>query len=116
VFSLAENNPSDEARARLTALGVTSGIDKMIEQGRRDLKQERTTSLAKSGQGTAEFNLLIAPSKTEQVKFLKGDDSLKAFTDLLQTTPLGMKFPPDSTAHVPRRAVVSCGTPQASTT
>ncbi len=113
VLSLAEKNPGDSARARLTALGITKGTEQMVEQGRRELQQQRTVSLNKSDHGTAEFSLLIAPSKVEQVKFLKGDDSLKGFTQLLQSTAVGMKFPPDSSAHVPRRAVVSCGTPQA---
>ena len=116
VLALADNTPSDEARARLTALGVTKDLDQMVEQGRRELKQQRTTSLNKSDAGTAEFNLLISPSRIEQVKFLKGDDSLKGFTQLLQSAPVGMKFPPDGSAHVPRRAVVTCGTTQAGPT
>jgi len=88
----------------------------MVQQGRRELKQQRTISLNRSNQGTAEFNLLISPSKVEQVKFLKGDDSLKGFAQLLQSSPVGMKFPPDASAHVPRRAVVTCGTTQAAPT
>ena len=113
ILSLGVDNPSDEARARLTALGVTKGIEPMVEQARRELKQQRTMTLTKSGQGTAEFNLLISPSKVEQVKFLNGDGSLKGLTPLLQSTAAPMKFPADASAHVPRRAVVSCGTAQA---
>ena len=109
VLSLADNAPSDVARTRLAALGVTSGLEQMIEQGRRELKQQRTVSLNKSDQGTAEFNLLISPAKIEQAKFIKGDDSLKGFSQVLQSSAIGMKFPPDSSVHVPRRAVVSCG-------
>jgi len=85
----------------------------MVEQGRRELKQQRTVSLSKSDQGTAEFNLLISPPKVEQVKFIKGDDTLKEFSQFLQSAPTGMKFPPGSSAHVPRRGVVTCGTIQA---
>jgi len=116
VLALADATPSDKARARLTALGVTKGLDQMVEQARRELKQQRTISLNKSDQGTAEFNLLISPSKVEQVKFLKGDASLNSFGPLLQSTPIAMTFPPDSSAHVPRRAVVSCGTTRAAST
>jgi tetratricopeptide (TPR) repeat protein/transglutaminase-like putative cysteine protease len=112
VLALADNTPSDEARVRLAALGVTKGLDQMVEMGRRELKQLRTISLNKSDQGTAELSLLISPSTVEQVKFLKGDDSLKGFTQLLQGTTVGMRFPPDASAHVPRRAVVTCGTTQ----
>ena len=113
VLALADNTPSAEARARLTALGVSKGLDQMVEQGRRELKQQRTISLNKSDQGSAEFNLLISPSKVEQVKFIKGDDTLKGLSQILQSTPSGMKFPPTSSAHVPRRGVVTCGTAQA---
>src|SRR5271166_1037741 len=113
VLALADNTPSAEARTRLAALGVTKGLDQMVEQGRRELKQQRTISLNKSGQGTAEFNLLISPSKVEQVKFIKGNDALKELSPLLQRSASGMKFPPASSAHVPRRGVVTCGTTQA---
>jgi tetratricopeptide (TPR) repeat protein/transglutaminase-like putative cysteine protease len=109
VLALADEAPSDEARAHLMALGVTKGIDQMVEQGRRELKQQRTVSLNKSDQGTAEFYLLISPSKVEQVKFVKGADALKGFTQPLQSAPTGMKFPPGSSARVPRRGVVTCG-------
>ena len=113
VLAVADNTPSAEARARLAALGVSKGLDQMVEQGRRELKQQRTISLNKSDQGTAEFNLLVSPSKVEQVKFLKGDDAFKEFSQILQTSPAGMKFPPASSVHVPRRGVVTCGTTQA---
>ena len=112
VLALADPTPSDEARAHLTALGVTKGVDQMVEQGRRELKQQRTVSLNKSNQGMAEFNLLISPSKVEQVTFIKGDGTLKGFSQSLQSSAVGMKFPPGSSARVPRRGVVTCGTTQ----
>ena len=113
VLSLADNLPSDQARARLTALGVTKGLDQMVEAGRRELKQQRTISLNTSDRGTAEFNLLVTPGKVEQVKFIKGDDALKGFSQRLQSITVAMKFPAASSAHVPRRGVVTCGTTQA---
>ena len=112
VLALADFTPSDEARAHLTKLGVTQGVDQMVEQARGELKRMRTFSLGTSGQGTAEFNLLISPSKVDQVKFLKGDDALKGISPSLQSAPALMKFAPDSSAHVPRRGVVTCGTTQ----
>jgi tetratricopeptide (TPR) repeat protein len=116
VLSLADTTPSDEARARLAALGVTKDLNQMIEQGRRELQQRRTVSLNKSDKGSAEFDLLISPSKVEQVKFLKGDDAIKGLSPLLESTAVPMGFPPGSSVHVPRRAVVTCGTTQASPT
>jgi len=116
VLSLAGENPSDEARKRLTALGVTSGLDAMIEKGRVELKQQRTVTLTKADKGTADFWLLLSPGKVEQVKFIKGDDSLKNFSSALQSTDVGMKFPPSSQARVPRRGVVTCGSTPAKQT
>ena len=66
-------------------------------------------SLNQSAKGTAEFFLLISPGKVEQVKFIKGDDELKSFTETLQKTDLRMKFPPDTQVQAVRRAVVHCG-------
>ncbi len=109
VLALADNIPSSEARSRLTALGVTKGLDQMIERGRQELKQQRTISLNKSDRGSADFNLLVSPSKVEQVKLVKGDDALKGLSPLIQSASSAMKFPPNSAAHVPRRAVVACG-------
>jgi tetratricopeptide (TPR) repeat protein/transglutaminase-like putative cysteine protease len=110
VLSLASENPNDEARARLAALGVTKGLEHRIVEGRRQLQQQRTVSLNASGKGTAEFYLLVSPKKVEQVKFIKGDEGAR-LADALQEADAGMKFPESSQVRVPRRGVVTCGTP-----
>jgi tetratricopeptide (TPR) repeat protein len=107
--SLATENPAFDARARLTALSVKD-IDPKVAKARPEIQRERTIPLTKSDKGTAEFYLLISPTKIEQVKFIKGDDSLKSLADVLQKTDVGMKFPPNAQAHVVRRAIVQCGT------
>ena len=70
----------------------------------------RKVPLNKSDKGTAKFFLLVSPGKVEQAKFIKGDDNLKTFVDVLQKSDVQMKFPPQSQTHVVRRAVVRCGT------
>jgi tetratricopeptide (TPR) repeat protein len=109
LLSLAAERPAFGARARLMALGVKD-IDAKVASARPDLQRERTIPLNKSDKGTAEFYLLISPTKLEQVKFIKGDDNLKSFGDVLQKADVRMKFPPNAQAHVVRRAVVHCGT------
>jgi len=84
-------------------------VDRRMPDARADLARRDTVALNKSDKGTAEFYLLVSPGKVEQVKFLKGDDNLKSFAEILQKTDVGMKFPPQSQAHVVRRAVVRCG-------
>ncbi len=109
VLALAAEDPSPPARARLTALGVTD-IDRRITGARPELEKQGILSLNKQDKGTAEFYLLVSPAKVEQVKFIKGDDNLKSFAELLQKTDVGMKFAPGAQAHVVRRAVLHCGT------
>ncbi len=108
MLALAAENSSPEARAKLTAMGVKD-IDSRMAAARAKVEQRNPVELKKSGKGTAEFFLLVSPRKVEQVKFIKGDDSLKALADTLQQIDTGMKFAPHSQAHVVRRAVVRCG-------
>jgi tetratricopeptide (TPR) repeat protein len=108
MLSLVAEEASPLARPKLTALGVKD-IDRRMADARTELAKRETVALNKSDKGTAEFYLLISPGKVEQVKFIKGDDNLKNFADILQKTDVGMKFPPQSQAHVVRRAVVRCG-------
>ncbi|MGA3315136.1 MAG: DUF3857 domain-containing protein [Candidatus Korobacteraceae bacterium] len=111
LSSLGGDLPSNSARARLDALGVSKGIEHKVEEARRELQRQRTTPLHISGKGSAEFFLLISPAKVEQVKFIKGSDGLKNLADALEKTDVGMKFPAGAEVRVVRRAVVTCGTP-----
>ena len=110
LFSLAGDPPSDSARGRLTALGVSKGVDHRIEEARHEMQRERTTALQTSGKGSAQFYLLISPAKVEQVKFIKGSEGLKSLSEVLEKTDVGMKFPAAAEVRVVRRAVVTCGT------
>jgi tetratricopeptide (TPR) repeat protein len=106
--ALVAETPSSDARAKLTALGVTD-VDKRMAAARANATHGQTVPLNKADKGTAEFYLLISPSKVEQVKFIKGDENLKSLSDTLQNTDVKMKFPPQAQSHVVRRAVVRCG-------
>ncbi len=110
LFSLAGTPPSDSARGRLTALGVSKGVDHRIEEARNEMQAERTTALQTSGKGSAQFYLLVSPVKVEQVKFIKGSDGLKSLSEVLQKTDVRMKFPAAAEVRVVRRGVVTCGT------
>ena len=108
VQSLVAESPSSDARAKLTAMGVND-IEKRMAAARTNGTHRETVPINKSDKGTAEFYLLISPSKVEQAKFIKGDDNLKTLADVLQKTDVKMKFPPQAQSHVVRRAVVRCG-------
>jgi len=110
VRSLASESPSFTSRDKLKDLGVTGGtLDGMIAKARKDLVSERTNKLDAVQTGTADFFLLVGPGKIEDVKFVKGEDSLKSLTEMLKNVTAPMKFPPSSKVHVVRRVRLTCG-------
>lgn len=110
LLGLTGDSPSVEAKAKLAALNV-SNIDGRVDDARKQLKKQTTLKLDATQNGAADFFLLLGPEKVEDVKFIRGDDSLKAFTDILKNLAVPMKFPPSSQGHVVRRATVTCGIP-----
>jgi len=56
----------------------------------------------------------VSPGKVEDVKFLKGEESLRTFAEMLKSVTVPMQFPPSSQVHVVRRVRVSCGKVSAS--
>ena len=114
VLSLAAENPSPEARAKLTDMGAAQDLDRKIQDGRRELQRDRAIALNHPDAGTADFFLLVSPAKVEDVRFIKGDGGLKGLSSVLEKTDVGMTFPPASQVHVPRRGSVVCGATPAS--
>ncbi len=108
IFSLLSDNPDSNARPRLEALGVKN-VESRMATARTELQNLRSIPLSQSGKGTAEFYLLLSPGKVEQVKFIKGDDDLKSFTETLQKAGVTMKFPAGVQAQAVRRAILRCG-------
>jgi tetratricopeptide (TPR) repeat protein len=111
AMSLASDSPGNGARDKLTALGVGgSALDTMVEKSKTEILTDRTVKLDAIQKGTADFFLLVAPGKIEDVKFIKGEESLRAFTDALKSMSPAMSFPPGTQVHVVRRVRLSCGT------
>jgi tetratricopeptide (TPR) repeat protein/transglutaminase-like putative cysteine protease len=110
VLSLAGHSPSEEARTRLAALGVTGDLDSRIEKGRGELLAMRTRKLDASGKGKGDFFVLASPAKNDQVKFVSGDAEIKALADVVKSTNLNLQFPDPSSVRVLRRGTVTCGT------
>jgi tetratricopeptide (TPR) repeat protein/transglutaminase-like putative cysteine protease len=110
AMSLATDSPSASAQEKLSKLGVSGApLEKQISNARKDMLSERTTKLSNTQVGAADFFLLVDPTKIEDAKFVKGEQSLQAFTPVMKTVPVPMKFPPSSQVHVVRRARLSCG-------
>ncbi len=110
VLALVGETPSSTARDKLKALGISGGgLDSMITKARKEQISDRTSKLDMVQSGTADFFLLAGPEKVEQVKFVRGEESLRAFSDTLKSVPVLMKFPPSSQVHVVRRVRLTCG-------
>ena len=110
MLSLVGQSPSDEARRRLAALGVTGDLDSRIEKGRAEIKALRTRKLDATGKGTGDFFALVSPAKNDQIKFVSGDKEIKALADLVKATNLDIRFPDPASVRVLRRGTVTCGT------
>jgi len=112
VMSLTGENPSTTVHDKLKNLGVSGGaLEGMVAKARKDAVSERTFKLDAIQSGAADFFLLVSPTGIEDVKFIKGEESLKPFADMLKKVSLPVKFPPSSKAHVVRRIRLSCGKP-----
>ena len=115
VLALVGENPSATARDKLKNLGVSGrALESMIAKADKERIAERTESLNAVQSGTAEFYLLVSPGKVEDVKFLKGEESLRTFAEMLKSVTVPMQFPPSSQVHVVRRVRVTCGKVSAS--
>jgi tetratricopeptide (TPR) repeat protein len=111
AMSLATDSPGVTSRAKLAALGMSSdAMNPAIAQARKAMVSERTVNLSAVQAGVADFFLLVSPGKIEDVKFVKGEESLRSLADLLKGSSIPMQFPPGAQAHVLRRVRVACGT------
>jgi len=109
ILSLATESPSVDARAKLTGFGVTGDLDARIEKARTELESQRVHKLSAAGKGTGDFFVLASPAKVEQVKFVNGDDEIKAMADVVKSADLGIDFPDQSSGRVLMRGAVKCG-------
>jgi hypothetical protein len=110
TMSLATDSPSITASTKLAGLGVTGDVlNSAVAKAKKEMVAERTVKLDATGKGTADFFLLVAPGKIEDVKFVKGEESLRSLADMLKASSVPMKFPPGAQAHVVRRVRLTCG-------
>jgi tetratricopeptide (TPR) repeat protein/transglutaminase-like putative cysteine protease len=117
VLSLVAEGASTTSRDKLKNLGVSGGsLETMMAKARKDRISDRTVKLDTVQSGTADYFLLISPGKVEDAKFVKGEESLRTFSEMLKSASVPMKFPPGSHAHVVRRVRLTCGKQSAAET
>lgn len=109
---LASNPSVDETRARLIALaGPGTKIEALIEDGKGLLKQSRTMTVknAHQSEGFADFWILLSPGPTVRgVKFITGDEELRAFEKDLEAVSYPNTFPEATELKLLRRGRLEC--------
>ena len=77
----------------------------------KELKEMRRTKLGNvfTGKGTADFLVLLAPGGgVEDVKFISGDEDLRALSQKLATLKFKAPLPDDAPVKIVRRGVLLC--------
>jgi tetratricopeptide (TPR) repeat protein len=101
-----------ETRQRLaTLVGNESKIDDLVNAAGEELSSLRTLKLKNPGKvdGNAEFWVLLAPGpKTEAVRFISGDDKLRAFSSEIRSLTFVDMFPDATDTKLIRRGILSC--------
>jgi tetratricopeptide (TPR) repeat protein len=103
-----------EARvAALTKAGVHEKPGPHVEKGGDELAALRTYTIPSPLQGqyaSADFVLLLGDNRAEDVRFVKGDETLKKVTPALLAATYRSPVPAGSKAKVLRRGIVACTT------
>jgi tetratricopeptide (TPR) repeat protein len=105
-----------EMEARVTALTKAGAHEKPgppVQQGGDEVAALRTYTIPSPLKGeyaSADFLLLMAENRAEDVRFLKGDETLKNAVPALEAAVYRAPLPAGSKAKVLRRGIVACTT------
>ena len=105
------NRPKRDTKERLAGLVKDQKkLDQLIAAGKTEVEREATFSLGKltDKDAKADFFVLLAPGKVEQVRFISGSDDLKSFAPKLQTLNYGFSFPDATPTRIVRRGTLKC--------
>jgi tetratricopeptide (TPR) repeat protein len=119
TYALALNGlrPIPETRGRLAALTGDGKVSAEVEKVRIQLQQMRTLAVPRAGSisGSAEFFVMLSGGgsgvSVDGVKFVSGDDQLRAMTEPLRHAKFSAVFPDSTPTRVFRRGVLSCPGP-----
>ena len=115
ALSLAATRPEPETRGRLATLAGEQKVEELVEQARKQLPKLRETPLGKlvSEPASADFFVVFASdagggAKVEGVKFIRGDEKLRAFATVLERAKYQVSFPDETQTRLVRRGKLSC--------
>ena len=110
-MALADDANLTSARERLTAMVGAEKVDALAEEGHGLLKEARTIAVknAHGLEGFAEYWILLSPGPTVRgVRFVTGDEELKAFEKDLEGVAYPNSFPEATELRLLRRGRLSC--------
>ena len=112
MYALALNaeRPQDETRDRLSSLAGKDKVDGIVRARMDDFAQRETLSLGiqSPGEAAAEFFVVFGKGGVDGVRFVTGDERLKALADALEKMPVANLFPDDGPAKIVRRGTMTC--------
>ncbi len=107
-----------ETRARLTLLlGGNAAIDGLVAKAKPELDELRSIPAGKlfAEAVSAEFLILVSPqgeggssTKVDAVRFVSGNENLRAFAENLRHLDYGTMFPDAAPAKLVRRGTLTC--------
>ena len=110
--ALSARQPAAVVREHLARVGGGAvRTDTLVAEHRGDLSVARTFTLPAKGPAgkKADFLVLIAaPGRVDAVKFVEGDEEMRALAPALQKIPFAGTFPDDSPSKIVRRGVAAC--------
>jgi len=112
ALALGAPEPMPETKPRLVALlGSDSEVDHRVAEARVYFMRAHVVKFknVRDTDGTAEFWVLLTPGpKVTAVKFISGDESLRAFASDLQAATFTNSFPDATELKLPRRGKLAC--------
>jgi len=115
AMALSALRPTLESRGRLASLvGGDGKVASAVEKHRLDLQTLRTIKLGKPNgvSGSADFFVVLSASargaSIDAVKFISGEEKLKAMAENLKTARIDFRFPDDVPTKILRRGILSC--------
>jgi tetratricopeptide (TPR) repeat protein len=112
VYALALNaeRPLDETRGRLSSLVGKDKVDAIVRAKKDAFAERESVGLAvqSPGEAAAEFFVVFGKRGVDGVRFVTGDERLKAVADALKRLPVANLFPDDGPAKIVRRGKVTC--------
>ena len=112
AMAIGAERPTDEIRTRLAALlGDRGNVDGAVASHSGELMKARMLRLTSQGTRgkTAEVAILFSSTAgVESVKFLGGEESLRALEADIRKLSYGRMFPDDPPAKLLRKGIVSC--------